>query len=112
MKQLSRRWSTSALALVAALTLAPTGVAHADAPGTVTVCSRGGYSSYVVFPDRGGAASPLAEPGKCVTTHFGRGSGEKVDVYAGGRRHLGSFYYDSTFGAHVVTEPGYTFRRV
>ena len=74
--------------------------------------SRRLSTSYVVFPDRGGAATPLAEPGKCVTTYFGRGSGEKVDVYAGNRRYLGSFYSDSTFGAHVVTEPGYTFRRV
>ncbi|MFI2652036.1 hypothetical protein [Micromonospora fulviviridis] len=65
------------------------------ATGTTTVCSKGNYSSYLVFPYRGDLATYVAPSGSCVSVHFGKYSSEPVNVYGsknGTRVFLGYRY--------------------
>ena len=102
------------VAAVAGLVVAntvPAVSASADA-GALTLCSKGGYASYVVFPGgtRGGWSTFVIPNGQCYTTHAGGNANEDVDVYdADANQYIASTIYNGSVGETIVTIVGPSF---
>ncbi|MEV6234260.1 hypothetical protein AB0L88_40990 [Saccharopolyspora shandongensis] len=63
-----KRASLSAMAvgvLASGAALGLTAPASAAGAGSLTVCSKGDYASYVQFPSRGGMATTIVNAGEC-----------------------------------------------
>ena len=95
-------------ALLASRTTPPAG-ASAEA-GALTLCSEGGYASYVVFPDRGGFSTFVIPNGQCHTTVLGGNGNEDVEVFDGDTNQvIASTIYNGSVGETIVTIPGPSF---
>lgn len=99
------------VAVAAGLAFAVIPAASASASsGVFTLCSEGGYSSYVVFPGRGGLSTFVIPAGECYGTALGGSTNEQVDVYdADGGQYIGSTIYNGSVGETLVTISGPSF---
>lgn len=80
----------------AAMTLAPTTAQAADGAGTITVCAKGGFSTYLDFPQRGEwVTTPSVPAGFCTQFDLGGSGVEQVDVN-GGDQYIASFQWDTS----------------
>jgi hypothetical protein len=95
-------------ASVAGLAIVP--AASADA-GALTLCSEGGYTSAVVFPDRGDYSTVGIPNGQCYTFDNWAGTtNEEADVYdRGTNQYIGSTIYNGSVGETIVTTAGPSF---
>ena len=88
-----------------AVSLGTAGAASADTAGNFELCSGGNYSSYAVFPDRGGWSTNVVPVGYCYVYGLGGSTNEDVDVYLynGTSYYLGSTIYNGSVGETIVT---------
>jgi hypothetical protein len=104
---------------VGVVTLALAGVVAGPAlsasasPGTFTLCSQGGYDSWVDIPPvdfETGMATVIVPDGSCQTWPFDGGfENRKVDVYQAGGQYIGSTIYNGSVGETIVTIAGPSF---
>ncbi len=101
---------TAGAVTVAGLAAAVIPAASASAAaGGLTVCSRGGYLSYVDIPAYG-ASSFVANPDHCVTTWFGGNTNVQIYVYdVNSGQEIGSTIYNGSVGETIVTIDGPSF---
>ncbi|OZM70935.1 hypothetical protein CFN78_22530 [Amycolatopsis antarctica] len=94
--------ATAAIASGAALAFAGTASATTEGPQEpLTICAKGDYDTFAVFPDRGGLATANVEAGTCLPFEFGdSGAVEEIEVY-GYVEPKGSAGAPTTF--HVAT---------
>ncbi|GAA3361891.1 hypothetical protein GCM10020366_47640 [Saccharopolyspora gregorii] len=113
MKQVARRRMGRGMALTAAVgaafAMATAGTAQAATPGVLTLCSKGSYGSYAVFPDRGGMATVVVPSGKCTDVEFGGNKPERLDIRQSGGAVIGSTIYDGRAGLNIATVDGPSF---
>jgi hypothetical protein len=106
----------SVAGVIGAATLALVGVVAGPAvsasasPEALTLCSVGGYASYVEIPfgfrrDRGTVVVP---DGSCEIVGYGGGDQDlQVEVYdADTGQHIGTTFYNGSFGETIVTFEG------
>jgi hypothetical protein len=100
--------ATAVAGIAAAIALPAS--ASADTVGYITVCSNGGFDSYVSFPDRSGWVTSVIPSGWCDTTQAGGNSNEQIDVYDSDTGQLiGSTIYNGSVGETIVTIAGPSF---
>jgi hypothetical protein len=82
-------------------------------PGTITVCSEGGYGTWVDIPPvdhESGMFMDVVRDGSCNTWAFDSyGENRQVEVYTEDWQSLGSTIYNSSVGETIVTIPGPSF---
>ena len=79
-------------------------------PRVLTLCSAGGYNSFLEFPDRGGLQLNVVSNGSCMRwDQLGGSANERVDVFGFNNRYIGSTVYNGSVGLNVVTLAGPTF---
>jgi hypothetical protein len=84
----------------AALALVPATAQAADGAGTITVCSKGSFSTYLDFPGPGQwVTTPSVPAGLCTHFNLGGSGVEQVNVN-GGDVYIASFQWDT--GRHVT----------
>jgi hypothetical protein len=98
-----RRFATAValpVAASAAVALAPTTAQAADGAGTITVCSKGSFSTFLDFPRRGEWVTvPSVPAGLCTHFKLGGSGVEQVNVN-GADQYIASFQWDT--GRHVT----------
>jgi hypothetical protein len=65
----------------------------------VQLCSQGNYTTYALFPDRGGLETTLVPAGTCWYEPLGPISGvgwEPVEIYGEWNTHPGTYFYIGT----------------
>ncbi|MFF1909653.1 hypothetical protein [Kitasatospora sp. NPDC058218] len=72
-----------------------------------TLCSRGSYSSYAVFPKRSNLRTATARPGTCISQSLKGGTSEQVVLYGirpdGSSFKIASDSFDTAEGERVNT---------
>jgi hypothetical protein len=77
--------------------------------GVLSLCSEGGYGSYLTFPKWGGVNSVIVPNGSCRNLSWPGSVDVDVDVYMADGQYIGSTIYNGSVGLNIFTHAGPTF---